>query len=110
MPLVSGQRVRRGATAFFEVLSAVQDAGGAAYADRNSADGGGDCTGVRDPLCASGQCLIFAEDRTEGCCGEYDSGDADAGPACEPPADAREQGRETAAEEEGGHEDGVGPV
>lgn len=65
---------------------------------------------MRDPLCASGQCLIFAEDRTEGCCGEYDSGDADAGPACEPPADAREQGREAAAEEEGGHEDGVGPV
>lgn len=65
---------------------------------------------MRDPLCASGQCLIFVEDRTEGCCGEYDSGDADAGPACEPPADAREQGREAAAEEEGGHEDGVGPV
>ena len=65
---------------------------------------------MRDPLCVSGQCLIFAEDRTEGCGGEYDSGDADAGPACEPPADAREQGREAAAEEEGGHEDGVGPV
>ena len=32
-------------------------AGGAAYSDRDSADGGGDCAGVRDPLCVSGQCL-----------------------------------------------------